>query len=68
MAGDTAAAHVDQRVERGVRVELADRLEHLLAASHAGQPVVDKRDSWPADDRPAGTACGTRLTLRSTSP
>ena len=45
MRGDTEPGHVDQRVERRVRIELADRLEDLLAAAHAGQPVVDDGDA-----------------------
>ena len=45
MVGDTAAAAVDEREEVGVGKELAQHLEHLLAAAHAGEPVVDEGDS-----------------------
>src|SRR5262247_2378476 len=35
---------MEQRVEVGVRIELTQRFEDLLAAAHARQPVVDERD------------------------
>jgi hypothetical protein len=41
------APHVDQRVDVGVGIELTQRVEHLLAAAHAGEPVVDQRDAHP---------------------
>ena len=38
-------AAVEQREERRRGVELAHRLEALLPAAHAGEPVVDDRDA-----------------------
>jgi len=35
-------AHMDQREELGVGKPLAQRLERILAAAHAGQPIVNE--------------------------
>jgi hypothetical protein len=35
---------MEQREDVGVRQQLTEHLEHLLAATHAGQPVVNQRD------------------------
>ena len=43
MVGETDPRHVDQREELGVGKALAEHFEHLLAAAHAGEPVVDER-------------------------
>src|SRR5262245_29983681 len=42
--GRDAAATMHQRVEIRLREDLAEDLEALFAAAHAGQPVVDQRD------------------------
>ena len=39
------AADVEQRVQRRVRIELGDRVEHFFAAAHARQPIVDEGNS-----------------------
>ncbi len=44
LRGDRAR-EVEEGVDRRLREEAGDRLEHLLAAAHAGQPVVDQRDA-----------------------
>src|SRR5215469_7326498 len=38
------AGPVDQREDVRIRVQLADRIEHLLTAAVANQPIVDERD------------------------
>jgi hypothetical protein len=38
------AAAMEQGVDVGVGIELAEPLEHLLAAPHPRQPVVNQRD------------------------
>ena len=45
MRGDTEPGTCTSVKSVRVRIQLADRLEHLLAAAHAGQPVVDERNS-----------------------
>ena len=40
----TRAGHVHQREDVGIRVEVAQHFQRLLAAAHAGQPVVHQRD------------------------
>src|SRR5207253_3941684 len=40
-----AARGVEERAERGVRPAAAEPLQALLAAAHAGQPVVNQNDS-----------------------
>ena len=39
------AAIVQQRKQRRLRKKLAKHFEHLLAAAHSGQPVVNEGDS-----------------------
>jgi hypothetical protein len=43
--GMHAAFDVQQREDRRVREEPRQLQQHLLAAAHAGQPVVDERDA-----------------------
>ena len=46
VAGDgrrDASWHMDQRQQVGVGQQLTENLEHLLAAPHAGEPVVNER-------------------------
>ena len=48
MAGDTEPGTCTSVKSSRVGKALAEHLEHLLAAAHAGQPVVDERDSQAA--------------------
>ncbi len=41
--GAERSGKVEQRVDRRLGQQLGEGLEHLLAATHAGQPVVDQR-------------------------
>ena len=43
--GEIACRVEHQREDVGLRIELAERLEHPLAAAHSHQPVVDERDA-----------------------
>ncbi len=43
--GGHLPAGVDEAVERGVRVEVGNGLQDLFSASHAGEPIVNQRDS-----------------------
>ncbi len=43
-SGATEPRHVEQGEDRGVREQAGEREQHLLAAAHPGQPVVDERD------------------------
>src|SRR5439155_26843373 len=49
--GGHRSADVQQREQLGARIALAEHLEHLLAAAHARQPVVNDGDfhelTWP---------------------
>ena len=49
--GGHRPADVQQREQLGVRIALAKHLEHLLAAAHSRQPVVDNSYSGHADRR-----------------
>jgi hypothetical protein len=40
---------VDKREKLSLRISFADGLEHLLAASHAREPVVDEGDLLSGD-------------------
>ena len=45
MAGETLPRTWNERQQVGGGVGLAQHLEHLFAAAHAGEPVVDKHDA-----------------------
>jgi hypothetical protein len=53
-AGRHGAANVHQAVQRRLGIKLADRVEHLLAAAHPGEPIVDERD-FRRSHQPAST-------------
>ena len=48
MVWDTEPRAMDQRDDVCARIDLAQRLEHFLAAAHPGQPVVHERDTRSA--------------------
>src|SRR4030095_8532850 len=47
-----AALDVNQRIDRRVRIELADRFEHFLSATHPSEPVVDDGDAHSPSTSP----------------
>src|SRR5260370_10366812 len=62
--GADAAGEMEERVDRRLGEEGAELLEHLLAAAHAGQPVVHQRHSQPAPSLPAtapGAVAGSEV-------
>jgi hypothetical protein len=46
---------VEQREDRGLGIEAGEREQHLLAAAHARQPVVDEGDLQLVASAVAGT-------------
>jgi hypothetical protein len=59
------AAGMDEAEKRGVRVEIANRLQHLLSTPHTGEPVVNQRDThvpaFAALSRHQAHVCSTSL-------
>jgi hypothetical protein len=56
--------HVQERENLRIGAEDAQRVQHLLASPHSGQPVMDERDSPPRCGQPRGRRRGYRRGCR----